>query len=315
VLRISDFLRSKEDLVAGKRYLIVTADDYGIGPATSQGILDLAARGRVTCAVLLVTSPYAEAAVRAWRRAGEPVELGWHPCLTLDRPVLPDRCVPSLVTPDGRFWPLARFLGRLFGGWIRPAEVEAELRAQWLRFGDLVGHPPLAVNAHHHVQIFAPIGDILRELLIAQRPRPYVRRVREPLGTWLRVPGARGKRGLLSLLGRREAQQLAHAGFPGNDGLAGITDPVWSADPDFLVRWLDVMPGEVVEWTCHPGHLDLTLLGRDATDAEGQLQRRVWEFALLDNPRFPAMCQRQRFTLVAPSELVQLQSQGETHAA
>src|SRR6185369_13232462 len=68
-----------------KRYLVVTADDYGIGPATSQGILDLAAQGRVTCSVLIVNTDYAELAVRAWRQAGRPLELGWHPCLTLDR--------------------------------------------------------------------------------------------------------------------------------------------------------------------------------------------------------------------------------------
>src|SRR5713226_2341116 len=65
--------------VDGKRYLVVTADDYGIGLATSQAILDLAVQGRVSCAVLLVNGPYAEDAVRAWRRAGEPLELGWHP--------------------------------------------------------------------------------------------------------------------------------------------------------------------------------------------------------------------------------------------
>ena len=53
--------------MGAKRYLIVTADDYGIGPATSQGILELAAAGRVSAAVLMINSPYAEAAVRAWR--------------------------------------------------------------------------------------------------------------------------------------------------------------------------------------------------------------------------------------------------------
>src|SRR5262249_60479832 len=88
--------RSPGGFVDGKRYLIVAADDFGIGPATSQGILDLAVLGRVTATVLLVNSPYAEPAVRAWRQAGQPVELGWHPCLTLDRPVLPPEIVPSL---------------------------------------------------------------------------------------------------------------------------------------------------------------------------------------------------------------------------
>jgi len=47
------------------RYLTVVADDFGIGPATSRGILDLAAKNLVTGTVLIVNSPYAEEAVRA----------------------------------------------------------------------------------------------------------------------------------------------------------------------------------------------------------------------------------------------------------
>ena len=69
------------------RFLIVTADDFGIGPATTRGILDLALAGKITSSVLLVNSPHAREAVQAWRHAGEPFEMGWHPCLTLDQPI------------------------------------------------------------------------------------------------------------------------------------------------------------------------------------------------------------------------------------
>ena len=77
------------------RSLVIMADDFGIGPETSRGILDLAVEGRVTATVLLVNSPHAESAVAAWDRAGRPVELGWHPCLTLDTPILPPTAVRS----------------------------------------------------------------------------------------------------------------------------------------------------------------------------------------------------------------------------
>jgi hypothetical protein len=90
------------------RRLIVTADDFGIGPATSRGILDLAAAGVVTSTVLLVNSPHAAEGVRLWEQAGGPLELGWHPCLTMDAPVLPPERVPSLVGANGRFQPLPR---------------------------------------------------------------------------------------------------------------------------------------------------------------------------------------------------------------
>ena len=89
-----------------QRYLIVVADDFGIGPETTRGILELGAKGLVTGTVLLANSPHAEQAIKAWRLAGEPVEIGWHPCLTLDGPILPPECVASLVGPDGQSIPL-----------------------------------------------------------------------------------------------------------------------------------------------------------------------------------------------------------------
>ena len=65
--------------MAGLRQLVVVADDFGIGPETDRGILELGAAGRVTSTVLLVNSPFAEPAIAAWNRAGRPIELGWHP--------------------------------------------------------------------------------------------------------------------------------------------------------------------------------------------------------------------------------------------
>ena len=286
-----------------QRYLTVIADDYGIGPETSRGILDLARRGAVTGTVLLVHTPSAEADVAAWCRAAPRAELGWHPCLTLDAPVLPPGRVPSLVGPDGRFWRLGQFVARLLTGRARPEEIDAELRAQLWRFRDLVGSPPTLVNAHHHVQVFPPVGAILAGLLSAQRPLPYVRRVREPWRLLATVPGARAKRAFLSLLGRRAARHLTRAGFPGADWHVGITDPPCVADPDFFARWLRRTPGRVVELCCHPGHFDATLVGRDCTADDGHQVRRVREHELLCQPGFAEVRRRAGFVLVTPSEL------------
>jgi predicted glycoside hydrolase/deacetylase ChbG (UPF0249 family) len=298
-----------------KRYLIVTADDFGIGPATTQGILDLASRGLLTGTVLLVNSPHAEAAVRAWRQAGASLELGWHPCLTLDRPVLSAGQVPSLVQPDGRFWPLGSLTRRLCLRQVCPGEIEAELRAQWQRFQDLVGRPPTLVNSHHHVQVFPPIGALLRKVLHGQRPLPYLRRIREPWSMLARVPGARGKRGFLSLLGGVETRRQRRDGFPGNDWLAGVTDPPHVADPAYLSRWLTRVPGRVVELTCHPGHMDTTLIGRDCTAGDGLLLRRVRELHLLRHASFPVACRTANFSLLAPSELSKIGEREHIHAA
>jgi predicted glycoside hydrolase/deacetylase ChbG (UPF0249 family) len=297
------------------RLLVVVADDYGIGPETSRGILELAAQGVVGAAVLLVNSPYAGEGVRAWRQSGVPLELGWHPCLTLDPPAAAPRRVPSLVGPDGCLWPLPRFLARLALGQIRAEEIEAELAAQYDRFIDMVGGPPTLINSHQHTSLFPPVGAILRGLLARSRPLPYLRRVREPWGMLARVPGARIKRTGLSLLGRLEARALDRAEFPGPDWVAGITDPPSVRDPDYLVRWLTRVPGRVVELACHPGHHDITLIGRDCTARDGRLRRRVDELRLLGQPAFAEACRRAGFRPVAPAELRARWPRGASHVA
>lgn len=288
------------------RYLLVTADDFGIGPETSRGILELAARGAVTSAVLLVNSPFAADAVARWRTARRRLELGWHPCLTLDAPILPPEQVPSLVDSQGRFRPLGRFLARLAWGRINAAEVEAEFRAQYRRFVDLVGHPPANVNAHHHVHVFRPIGAALARVLADQGSRPFVRRVVESGRTLRHVPGARLKRRLLSYFGRRAVRCLPLAELPGNESLIGLTDPPWVRDPQFFARWLRHAPGRLVELTCHPGHADATLLDRDGTFNDGRLHRRPAEWKLLADPAFPAAVRDAGFTLVTAAQMRQL---------
>jgi chitin disaccharide deacetylase len=296
------------------RALIVIADDFGIGPETSRGILDLAAVGVVTGTVLLVNSPHAESAVEAWQhaqRCGFRVpELGWHPCLTLDRPIAPPTWVSSLVGPDGNFWSLGSFLSRLLRGRIRSTDIETELRAQLDRFIQLTGSPPTLVNSHQHVSIFPPIGRILTDVFRRHRIRPYVRRVREPRSMLLRIPGARRKRWLLNLLGRWDSRRLQREGFPGAEWLAGITDPPWVTDPDFFVRWLTRIPGQTVELGCHPGHHDTTLLGRDSFPGDGLVQRRVDEYTLLTHPSFLEACRRAAFTLMLPGEWLHRRQEG-----
>src|SRR5262249_44103083 len=158
---------------------------------------------------------------------------------------------------------LRDFVSRLLTRRIDPTEIAEEFRAQYGRFCDLIGHPPSFVSTHHHVQVFPPVGPILLDLLKEEQPRPYLRKVQEPWHMLVRIPGARTKRTVLTVPGRRLADLQDAVGLPGNDWLAGITDPPLVRDSKFLVRWVRRVPGQVVELSCHPGHIDPTLIGRD----------------------------------------------------
>jgi predicted glycoside hydrolase/deacetylase ChbG (UPF0249 family) len=284
------------------RFLMVVADDYGMGPNTSSGILDAATVGSVTASVLLVNSACAESDVRRWRQRGCPMELGWHPNLTLDTPILPAEQVPSLVGADGKFLPLKRFVRRWLRGGLVRDQIAAELDAQLLRFAELVGHLPTLVNSHQHVAVFPPVGEVLLDVMQQRDCFPYVRRVREPWSALWKVPGARIKRALLNLQGRRLAKVKGTGQFPGNDWLAGITDPKWVKDPKFFERWLQAVPGNMVELMCHPGYLDPTLLGRDCEVGDGLLERRVDELHLLRRRSFQDAVAAAGFRLVTPSQ-------------
>jgi predicted glycoside hydrolase/deacetylase ChbG (UPF0249 family) len=280
-----------------QRKLIVVADDYGIGPEVSRGILELLGRGSVTSTVLLVNSPFAEDGVRQWNDAGSPGEMGWHPNLTMDGPIASPDAVRSLLNRDGQLVPLGTLLFRLATGRLHYAHVVNELEAQYRRCRDLLGQPPALVNGHKHIHVFPMVSRALIEVLQRSRVRPYIRRVVEPLSSWLRVPGARIKRAFLATLGRLAGRRFDRGGFPGNDVLAGITDPKWVHDSCFFARWLERIPERFVELMVHPGYRDETLIGRDCTPTDGQIERRVAEMRLLMDPEFEVSCHRSGFAL------------------
>jgi len=126
-----------------------------------------------------------------------------------------------------------------------------------------------------------------------------------------RIPGARCKRATLTALGRRNARRLLLGGFPGNDFLAGITNPALVADSDFLTRWLSMIPGRVVELSCHPGHHVTTLIDRNNEGQSERSARRPREFNLLNHPSFREVCARAGFILVSPTEFAEKSQVGD----
>lgn len=303
------------DSAGAKRSLVVCADDYGLGPDTSRGILELAAARRISCSVLLVNSPYAEEAVIKWRDANPLCDLGWHPNLTLDSPILPPARVRSLVDPDGRFYPLGAFIKRWLFGRLDPNEIAIELQAQLDRYRELVGAEPLVVNSHQHCTIFQPIGRILAGLLKSQRPRPFVRRVRETPRLMWRIGGARVKRGFLSTIARSSNRCYDDANYPGNSVLAGICNHADARRTDFFPRWLKLASGQTVELMVHPGHWDETLVGRDCVAGDGCQERRQREHAMLASPTFAATVRGLGFWMVRPSEIGRERPGAWSHAA
>ena len=230
--------------------VIVTADDLGISPGVTRGIIEAHRNGVVRSCSLLVTFPDAEAGA-GLARAERGLEIGLHIDLVGGRPVSDPAAVRSLVGADGRFHRLPDFTARLLAGRIRSAEVAAEIRAQVER-ARAWGVDALAWDSHQHTHLMPPVTRVVARLAREHGAR-YVRRARPPRA------GAALKAQLLG--GASLVGGLLLRGIPGNDWFVDLS--ALPKRPDAAsVALLAAYPG-LGEIIAHPGYPD------DALEATG----------------------------------------------
>jgi len=137
------------------RRLIVNADDFGLTPGVSEGILAAHRHGIVTSTTVLVNKPIT--ADFRDRLLASGMGIGLHVNLTLGEPL---SRVPSLVGSDGRFMRDPRQ-----AAWRgRAADIEREVRAQIAAFERLLGRGPTHLDTHHHVGLWPPVDAIVRAI-------------------------------------------------------------------------------------------------------------------------------------------------------
>lgn len=251
--------------MTGARRLAVCADDYGLAPAVDRGILELAARGRITALSCLVTPPRWPAAARALQEVAVPT--GLHFNLTEGEPVSDAlRAV----------WPRLPALGTLLGLALRgglPGGLAEEFRAQLQRFVAAVGRAPDFIDGHQHVHALPGVRPIV--LAAAQSLGLPVRNTGRVLGPGFafkrRVIEACGGRALLGAMGSRG---VAHA-----PALVGVRGFGPREDYRALMRgWLRAVPDGTLLF-CHPA-----LGGPDPGDAIAAA--RAGEMAYLGSAAF-----------------------------
>jgi hypothetical protein len=204
------------------RVLIVNADDFGLTPGVSAGILSAHRVGIVTSTTALVNGAISPDQVRAAIDSG--IGIGLHVNLTLGTPLTR---APSIVDRAGRFIRDARHAAaRAAAG-----AVEREIEAQIERFAALFGRRPTHLDTHHHVGLLPPV----REIVLAWAAR---------LGVAVRSqnPMARGM--------ARSAGLATPDHFFGESG----PGPYWT--PGRTIAHLRRLPPGVSEFMAHPGYCD-----------------------------------------------------------
>jgi hopanoid biosynthesis associated protein HpnK len=234
------------------KFLIVTADDFGLHPSVNRAVEQAAREGVLSAASLMVGAPAAADAVQRAREL-RGLSVGLHVVLADGWSVLPQRSIPALVDGQGRFGNhMVRDGVRFFALPAVRRQLEAEIRAQFQAFagtGLALDH----VNAHKHFHLHPTLLEMLLRIG-GEFGVPAVRLPREPAWVARRAGGAiagPAVSGLLSpwlaIMRRRlRAARVAH-----NDYVFGISDS-GSMDEARLLEFLGKLPDGVTEIYLHP---------------------------------------------------------------
>jgi predicted glycoside hydrolase/deacetylase ChbG (UPF0249 family) len=246
--------------------LIVNADDLGMTPGVTRGIVETMTEGIVSSATLMVNMPSAPAAAEFALRLR--LAVGVHLNLTTGRPISAPDEIPSLVQPDGSFHSHAEFRRRLLTLKISMREIGREFSAQ-IEAARRMGIEPTHVDTHHHLHLWLPVA----QMLVRVGRRCGIRKTRSTRTTDMAIPVARtpGLQGwakrrykafTAALLGRwflLPVWRMEASAFrtPGNLGSRSVQDE-WRR----LVAQLAKLPAhQIVEVSCHPGYVDDELRG------------------------------------------------------
>jgi len=270
----------------GARRWVGCADDFAIDAASTDAILELLARGRLTATSALVDAPLWPEAARRFADTAANADLGLHLNLTED-----------LAGATAGTWPLRELIWRCATGRIAHGAVAAAIARQLDAFEGGAGRPPDYIDGHQHVHQFG----VVRDLLVAALRRRYagravwIRSTRPPAG--VHDLKARG----IALLGDSGLRARAsRAGYAASAYLLGVYDfrAADAADRaryrEHMARWFDAGPdGSVL--MCHPA------TRATADDPIGAA--RVMEYAYLGGAEFGAALERAGIVLSTGSAL------------
>ena len=234
-----------------QKFLIVTADDFGLHPAVNEAVEQASRAGVLTAASLMVAAPAAADAIRRARNLPH-LRVGLHLVLADGCAMLAPELIPALADPAGHM------NSRMFVNGVRffafPAvrrQLEAEIRAQFSAFarsGLTLDH----VNVHKHFHLHP---TLLRMLLRigSDYGESAVRVPDEPLwfaarnGAWVAGANAALLAPWIALMKRRlRAARVLH-----NDRIFGVAAS-GSMDEAKLLTILARLPPGITEIYLHP---------------------------------------------------------------
>ena len=234
-----------------RKFLIVTADDFGLHDSVNEAIEQASRAGILTAASLMVGAPAADDAVRRARMLPN-LRVGLHVVLADGNAMLAPHLIQELADDAGRMD--SRMFSRGLRFFMLPTvrrQLEAEIRAQYSAFAR-TGLPLDHVNAHKHFHLHPSILEMLLRIgreygLSAERvpDEPFWFATRS--GGWAAGAGAALLTPWIALMKLR----LRTAGVFHNDRIFGV-GASGAMDEAKLLQILARLPPGVTEIYLHP---------------------------------------------------------------
>lgn len=248
------------------RRFIVNADDLGRTHGINTGIFEAHRKGIVTSATAMVNYEGIHEAA-SFSRENPKLGIGLHVALTGGRTALPASKVPSLVDAAGRQPAKPEGLGG-----ATPADIAAEVQAQFDRFVEVFGRKPTHLDSHHHSHRRPDVFEAVTAL--ARREGLPVRNAGGAMGEELR---------------RRSLRTNDHFDETFFDQGVNVKH---------LVSIIEGLPEGSTELMCHPAHEDKELAASSSYAAV-----RVQELRALCDPAVRAAVERASVRLITFAEL------------
>lgn len=241
------------------KYLIVSADDFGLTKSVNEGITRACRDGIVTNANLIPSGEAFDDAARAARDMGL-TEVGAHLALTETTPLTDRVKIPTLIAKNGRFY---SHYGRLFWNLsinrIDLDQAYIELRAQLARVAK-TGLRVTSLSSHEHIHMMPAILDIFIKLAL-EYDIPFIRHPRrEPIVTPA-TPKKIAKNLILTSFGKNITRVLKDTTLKTTEYFLGLVDS-GKLNEGSLVKLISAVRDGTTELVTHPGFIGPEIVDR-----------------------------------------------------
>jgi chitin disaccharide deacetylase len=272
------------------RQLIINADDFGLTPGVTEGILYGAKAGCVSSTTVMVNQ-FMHLKLSFDPTTAKQLGMGVHLNLTSGKPILPAEDLSTLVVPEGNF------RGKDFiyhhADVVNLVQVEKEWRAQVIGFLIKFGQPD-HIDSHHHIHLLPQLFPIFLQIAGEMRIPIRFPILMDGLDGFPYQPNYSGMPEEISQEVINEDLKILEQ--------SGVRFPDYFIDdfitpnidqPDVLMEFFHHLPEGVTEMMCHPGYLD-DLLYQMSTFT----QIRVDQLKALTAPQLRGILEHEQIDLI-----------------